>query len=123
MASLVTVEAYRQWAGASTATVPDGVIQASLDEAENGMLIDVGITMSVLWEQGGVPCSPGSVSATSLATGEVMRRASRLLARRNSPEGVAGYGDVVIGISSRDPDSARTIQALRSALLVNEGIA
>ena len=126
-AVLVTVPQYRTWSGAATATISDSVIQQCLDEAESGLFADVPTTLEEIspppWSGMSAPCGPSGISAISLATGEILRRSSRLLARRNSPEGVSGYGDIAISISSRDPDSARTIQSIRSILCTPEGVA
>ena len=113
-AVLVSVAEFRTWSGAATASIPDSLIQDCLDEAEAGMLADVGTGMDDIQADSG---------AVTLARGEELRRASRLMARRNSPEGFSGYGDIAIQVASRDPDSYRTIAAIRSILVVPEGVA
>jgi hypothetical protein len=114
--SVVTVPDFRVWSGANTpASTPDAVIQSALDEAEAGLLAEVGATL------GEITIHPHAIS---IAKGDEMRRASRLIARRNSPEGIAGAGaEGVISIPSRDPDSAASVRMIRSLLLVPEGVA
>lgn len=114
--SLVTVPDFRTWAGANVpASVPDALIKQCLDEAEAGIVADVGATVADI-EQ--------NLMALDIAVGEEKRRANRLLARRNSPEGVAGVGDAgVIAIPVRDADSQRAVWGIRSHLAVPEGIA
>lgn len=114
MSTLVSIAQFRAWAGAASSTVPDALIQQCLDEAEAGMCADLGVAVDDLTV---------SDAAASLATGEELRRSSRLLARRNSPEALSGQGDFAIIVPSRDPDSARTLQAIRSVLLLPEGVA
>ena len=114
MAMLGTVAEFRLWSGSSTATVPDALVQMCLDEAEAGIAADLSVP---------IPDIQLDPEALALAKGEEMRRASRLLARRNSPEAVSGVGDALFTIPSRDPDSARTLQAIRALLLIPEGIA
>jgi len=114
MAILVTVAEFRLWTGSATATVPDPLLQFCLDEAEAGIVADLGVPVSEIET---VP------EARSLACGEEMRRASRLLSRRNSPEAVSGFGEALIAIPARDPDSARTIFSLRAILEIPEGVA
>jgi len=111
---LVTVADFRLWSGAATASVPDELVQSCLDEAEAGLVADLGVPVTDIVA---VP------EAEALGFGEEMRRASRLLARRNSPEAVSGFGDAFITIPSRDPDSARTIFSMRAILEIPEGIA
>ena len=66
----------------------------------------------------------GHPLALDVAVGEEKRRANRLLARRNSPEGIAGAGvDGIISIPTRDADSQRAVWAIRSHLAVPEGVA
>ena len=112
-AALVSVADFRSWAGASVSTVPDHLIQQCLDEAEAGIAVDIDSTIDQV---------QGEPRALALATGEELRRAGRLLARRNSPEGILGYGELVATVPVRDPDSFRTISAIRSVLLVHEGV-
>lgn len=114
--SLVTVEQFRKWAGTQVpAQVPDVLIQQCLDEAEAGIAADCGTTIDAI---------TADRAAAAVAVGEEQRRANRLLARRNSPEGVAGIGDAgVIAIPSRDADSQRAVWAIRALLLIEEGIA
>lgn len=113
MSTLVSVEAFRAYAGAAVMSVPDALIQQCLDEAESGLLIDVDTSLAEI---------EAFPEAVALATGEELRRASRLLARRNSPESVLGLGEAAFVMPSRDADSARTIWAIRAVLIVHEGI-
>ena len=115
--ALVSVSEFRSYAGAGVATVPDSLVQGCLDEAEAGLLADLGIDITVIYD------FPEPEEPIALARGEELRRASRLLARRNSPESISGQGEAVFTVPSRDPDSARTIWALKSALTLHEGIA
>jgi len=116
MAVLVSVPDFRVWAGANTpASISDDLIQTSLEEAESGIAAETGATIIDI---------QANASATAIARGDEMRRASRLLARRNSPEGIAGAGsEGVISIPSRDPDSAASVRQIRAILLVPEGVA
>lgn len=114
--SLVTVAEFRIWAGANLpSSVPDVLVQECLDEAEAGIVADIGATVA------GIQANP---QALDVALGEEKRRANRLLARRNSPEGIAGAGaDGIIAIPVRDADSQRAVWAIRSHLAVPEGVA
>lgn len=116
MSVLVDVPAFRLWAGANIpASVPGELIQTCLDEAESGLSTETGATIAL------IQTSP---PATAIAVGDELRRASRLLARRNSPEGIAGAGaDGVIAIPSRDPDSSASVRQIRSILLIPEAVA
>jgi hypothetical protein len=79
-----------------------------LDEAEAGIVADLGV---------GVTEIQSVAEAEAIAVGEELRRASRLLARRNSPEAIAGAGEMgVVAIPVRDPDSARSIWAIQALL-------
>lgn len=115
--SLVTVEEFRVWAGANLpASVADVLIQECLDEAESGIVADTGSTVADI---------QANALALDVALGEEKRRANRLLARRNSPEGIAGAGadGLIINIPTRDADSQRAVWAIRSHLAVPEGVA
>lgn len=114
--SVVSVPEFRAWAGANVpASVSDELVQMCLDEAEAGMLADIGATL------GEVTLHPHAIN---IAKGDETRRASRLLARRNSPEGIAGAGaEGVISIPARDPDSAASVRQIRALLMVPEGVA
>jgi hypothetical protein len=115
MASAGDVAAFRIWAGASAATVPDQLIVACLGEAEAALATEVGVPLEDMM---------GHSDAAYLAHGELMRRTSRLLARRNTPESVASVGsDGYMQVPSRDPDSAASVRQLRALLLAPEGIA
>ena len=117
MATLVPVDAFRAWAGANIpASVPDALIQDCLDEAEAGIISETGVAIATI---------KADALAKSIALGEEKRRASRLLARRNSPESVLGAGSdgIVVSIPVRDADSQRAIWQMRSILRVPEGIA
>ncbi len=115
MAALVDVESFRIWSGANLPTnVSDELISMSLDEAEAGLLADVGCTLDDLVVD---------AAAIAVARGDEMRRASRYLARRNSPEGVAGAGsEGIISIPSRDPDTQRSIWTIQAILGVPMGV-
>ncbi len=106
MSVLVDVAGFRAWAGAAAASVSDELVAQCLDEAEAGLCADLDVTVDQLT----------APVAEPLAVGEVKRRASRLLARRNSPEALSGFGEAIIAIPVRDPDSARTEQAIRAVL-------
>jgi hypothetical protein len=114
MAVLISVANFREWTGAASGTVSDALIQACLDEAEAGLLADLGLQISDI---------QAVDQAHDLASGEELRRASRLLARRNSPEAISGAGEAVFAVPSRDPDSARTLSAIRAVLVIPEAIA
>ena len=112
-AQLVTVEEFQLWSGASN--IPDSLIQSCLDEAEASLLADLGITVA------DIRADP---EATGVAYNEEMRRAQRFLARRNSPEGLAGAGDLgLIQIPTRDPDSQYAIWRIAALLGLPEGVA
>jgi len=115
MAVLVSVADFRLWSGANLpASVPDSLISDCLDEAEAGICAETGVTVAAIQLD---------AAATAIARGDEFRRASRLLARRNSPEGIAGAGsEGVIQISSRDPDSAASIRTIKALLLVPEAV-
>ena len=115
MSTLVTADDFRLWAGVSAVTVPDSLIQQCLDEAESGLLADLG-DVDILDVK-------TSKQAKPVATGEVLRRAARFLARRNSPESIAGTGDFSVIVPSRDPDSQRAVWALTQILGLDVGVA
>lgn len=113
MSILVSVPEFKVWSGAGM--VPDMLIQACLDEAEASIVADLGAPIPVIRT---VP------EAESVAYNETLRRAQRFLARRNSPEGLAGAGDLgFIQIPTRDPDSQYAIWRLQALLAIPEGIA
>lgn len=114
MSTLVTIAQFRAWSGAATSTVPDSLIQQVLNEAEAGITVDIDSPIGEVL---------GNPAAHALASGEELRRASRLLARRNSPEGVAGMGDLGFTVPVRDPDSFRTVSAIRTLLGISEVVA
>lgn len=96
------------------ASVPDTLIADSLNEAEGSLVAEVGAAISTI---------ASDPNALSIARGDEFRRAARLLARRNSPEAIAGAGsEGVIAIPSRDPDSAAAVRQIRAILLVPEGV-
>ena len=107
--ALVTVDEFRAWSGTAPASVTDSVIEACLAEAEAGLVADVGLSITAIIVNDG---------AAALAYGEELRRGSRLLARRNSPEAVSGMGDAMFTIPVRDPDSARTVLEIKALLNV-----
>jgi hypothetical protein len=111
---LVAVDEFRAWAGIG-ANVGDDVIKGVLAEAEAGIAADVGAPIYEI---------TADESAAVIAHGEMLRRANRLLARKNSPEGLAGAGsDGPISIPQRDPDSQRAVWSIRAILMVPEGVA
>jgi hypothetical protein len=113
-AILVSVDEFRQWAGVGQ-NVPDEVIDGVLSEAESGIAADVGEPITTI---------VGDPAAAAIAYGEMLRRTNRLLARKNSPESVVGAGsEGVFAIPSRDPDSQRAVDAIRSHLLSDWGVA
>jgi hypothetical protein len=114
--TLVTVEEFRAWSGAVPASVSDALIQQCLSEAESGIIADTSVTVAEI---------EGSKLALDVAVGEERRRANRLLARRNSPEGVVGTGTdgLSFAVPVRDADSQRAVWAIRSHLAVDEGVA
>jgi hypothetical protein len=113
-AILVSVSEFRQWAGIGS-NVPDDVIEGVLAEAESGIAADVGEPITAI---------VADESAAAIAHGEMLRRTNRLLARKNSPEAVASAGsEGVIAIPSRDPDSQRAVDAIRSHLVSDWGVA
>jgi len=114
MSILVNVQQFRDWAGAAVSTVSDPLIQACLDEAEAGLCADLGLQ---------VPDLQAVDQAHDLAVGEELRRASRLLARRNSPEAISGFGEAAFAVPSRDPDSARTLSAILATLVIPPAVA
>jgi hypothetical protein len=108
-AKLVDITSYRTWAGASVGSVPDSLIQQSLDEAESGLVADVGC--------GTVDAIVVNLDANAVAVGEVQRRTNNLLAKRNSPEGVAGVGDMgVISIPSTPAGSMASVRQIKQHL-------
>lgn len=109
MSVLVDVDDFRRWAGAAVASVPDELVQACLDEAEAALAAEVQTTIAA------VAADP---AAAAIGTGDVYRRAARLLARRNSPEGIAGTAEFQVTIPVRDPDSARAVAEIRNILAV-----
>lgn len=116
MSVLVSVAQFREWSGANTpASVSDSLVQMSLDEAENALLTEAGTTIDTVLS---------SPAATAISKGDTMRRASRLLARRNSPEAIAGAGEAgLIIVPSRDPDSAASVRQIKAILMIPEAVA
>lgn len=114
MAVLVDVSTFREWAGISDA-VSDVVLALTLDEAEAAIAADVGEPLQAII---------ANAAAANVARGEELRRANRLLARKNSPEALAGAGaETVITIPSRDPDSQRSVWTIQSILGTPAGVA
>ncbi len=109
-AQLADVDDFRLWAGAASTTVPDNLVQQCLDEAEAGLVSDVGVlTVEEI--------IAGSAAAVAIAKGDEQRRAANLLARRNSPEGFAGAGeDGYIPVPAGDPGSAQAVRRIRRLL-------
>jgi hypothetical protein len=115
--TLVSVADFRAWSGANIpASVPDALIQDCLDEAEAGIAAETGAKIEDIGAH---------LLARAEAVGEEKRRANRLLARRNSPEGVAGAGSdgLIYTIPVRDADSQRAVWHIQAHLLVPEGVA
>jgi hypothetical protein len=105
---LATVEVFRSWAGAAAASVPTGLVQQCLAEAESALAADVGAPVHVI---------AAHPDAVVIAVGDVLRRAANLLARRNSPEGVAGVGDLgYIQVPANDPGSFHAVRRIRRHL-------
>jgi hypothetical protein len=102
MPAIPTTADFRTYAGVGTGT-SDRLVQDALDEALTSLGADVGKPYEDLF----------SSPAAAIARGEALRRANRLLARKNSPEAVAGAGaDGIIAIPSRDPDSQRAVDSI-----------
>ena len=113
-ARLVTVEEFRDWSGAATASVPDELVQQCLDEAEAGIVADTGILT--------IDEVIVVIEAGVIARGDEMRRAANLLARRNSPEGIAGAGDDgIIAVPAGDPGSPAATRRIRRILGIAAG--
>lgn len=110
MAVLVGEEEFRAWAGANVpATVPGSLVAACLEEAEAALVADVGCST--------VNDITSHPDAARIAYGDMLRRTSNLLARRNSPEGIAGVGDDgMITVPSGDPGSPAAVRRIRRYL-------
>ena len=115
MGVLVSVDEFRQWAGISPTSASDDVLAATLDEAEAGLAADVGDTLAAIM---------ADQDAVAIGSGEVLRRANRLLARRNSPESVLGAGvdGILVTVPARDPDSQRSVWSIQAILDVPQGV-
>jgi hypothetical protein len=114
MATLATIDELRDWANAPS--VPDEILQDCLDAGEASLIADLGLrdTTDIV----------ASIPATSIAHSEVLRRSQRALGRRNSPEGVAGIGEMgSITLPIRDPDSVTAMQQIQEILRIPFGIA
>lgn len=86
MSKLVTLAEYRMWMGpALPSTTPDSIIQDALDSAEAGLVADVGCQA--------IDAIITNLDANVIAREDIMLRTSNKLAKRNSPEGVAGVGE------------------------------
>lgn len=104
-----TLAELKDWTGATN--VSDTILQACLDEAEVSLRTDVGIA-----PDDDDPIQ-STLDALHVAHGETLRRAQRNLARRNSPEGISGLGDLgAFRVPVRDPDSAVSVLRLREIL-------
>lgn len=113
-ARLVTVEDFREWSGAGSSSSSDELIQQCLDEAEAGIAADVGVRS--------IDEIVTVLEANAVARGDEMRRAANFLARRNSPEGIAGAGDDgVIAVPAGDPGSASATRRIRRILGIAAG--
>ena len=73
--SLVTLEELKVWTGA--VNVPDSILQSTLDEAESAILSEVGAPITEV---------EANSDARAIFYGEELRRAQRLLARRNATQ-------------------------------------
>jgi len=115
MGVLVQVDEFRQWAGVSETSASDQVIEQTIAEAEAGLAADVGEPLSDIMT---VP------EASAIGHGEVLRRANRLIARRNSPESVLGAGvdGIAVTVPARDPDSQRAVWSIQSVLLTPQAV-
>lgn len=106
--SLVSADEFRDYSGASLSTTGDDVVVAVLAEAHAGLAADVGVDVAQI---------AAHPDARAIAVGDIQRRAANLLARRNSPEGVAGVGDMgVITVPSGDPGSPRAVARIQRLL-------
>lgn len=104
--ALISNDEFRAWVG--HANLPDAVVGVVVAEAEASLLADLGLTDTSEIE--------ANTQALAVATGEELRRAQRFLARKNSPEGIAGGGEYGIAVPIRDPDSQVSIWRLMELL-------
>ena len=90
--STVTVEALAQWLGITMASAPvTAMLTECLDGAVEAITERVGTWVEEPW--------PKNVQVA------VTMQAARLYKRRNSPEGVTGFGDLgVVRVTGIDPD-------------------
>jgi len=116
MSVLVTVDQFREWAGVSSGSVSDEIIQVCLDDAEAGLLADLGLV-----DTSTIEAFPAAVA---VAFPDLLRRAQRGLARRNSPESMMGSGELgFFPVPARDPDSAQSVWRLMQILGIGIPIA
>ena len=114
MSVLVTVEEFRLQYGAGTASTSDELIQQCLDEAEAGIVADVGV--------GSIYDIVANQDVKAIARGDELRRAANFLARRNSPEGIAGAGDDgFLTVPAGDPSSPQAVRRIRRMLGIAAG--
>lgn len=112
-----TRDELREWLG--TNAVSTTLLDICLDEAESSLRADLGVVV-------GPDPDPilADAEALTIARGEVLRRAQRNLARRNSPEGISGLGDLgAFRVPVRDPDSQVSMNRLRAILVLGFGVA
>lgn len=115
MSDLVTVSQIRAYSGATIGHLPDDVVQECLDEAEAGLAADVRKPLDII---------AAHPQASAVAVGDIKRRTANLLARRNSPEGVAGVGDTgIIPVPADDPGTSRAVLRIRRLLDIPRALA
>ena len=111
MSKLVSITDYRVWMGPSLpATTPDSVVQMCLDSSEAGLVADVGAVIDAIIT---------NLEANALARKDIMLRTSNELAKRNSPEGVAGVGEEgFISIPATPAGSISTVRQIKRHLRI-----
>jgi hypothetical protein len=113
--TLIDIPTFRAWAGAGADSVPDVLVQLCLDEAESALVADVRAPVATI---------TADPDAAVIARGDVLRRTANLLARRNSPEGVAGVGDDgLITVPSGDPGSPAAVRRIQRILRIERVVA
>jgi hypothetical protein len=88
-------------------TVADLKARLGVKTSETDALLDWALTVATAWVDDRVYANPDQVPGERHAevVEAILILASRLYARRNSPEGVAGWGDLgVVRIVASDPD-------------------
>lgn len=115
MSALVTVSQVRAYSGPTIGHLSDDVVQECLDEAEAGLIADLGVDMAAVMQH---------PDARHVAVGDVKRRTANLLARRNSPEGVAGVGDMgIVPVPADDPQTSRSVLRIKRLLGIKRALA